>query len=194
MSLVHGWDAATCPDPAPKQISGNPIDYAAGYLGGSSAFRTWAVAEWQRASDAYGRVLPIWVPTPGVDNPRQAGLAAADALRAAGVPNHAEPWRVLMWDLETGTEPAPAWLTTAANTLAAAGFGSLVYGSPDASHVLSYPRRTGYVVADFTGRPTLYPAPGVVGTQYAAEVSVPGGVVDLDVMEESMLAHLGRVH
>jgi hypothetical protein len=194
MSLVHGWDAATCPDPAPKQISGNSIEYAGGYLGGSSAFRTWAVGEWQRASDAYGRVLPIWVPTPGSDNPRQVGLAAIDALRAAGVPNHATPWRVLMWDLETGVEPSPAWLTTAADTLANAGYGSLIYGSPGGSHVLSYPRRTGYVVADWNGRPTLYPAAGVVGTQYAANVTVPGGVVDLDVMEETMLAHLGRVH
>jgi hypothetical protein len=193
MSVVYGWDAAACPDPAPKKVSDYAIDYAGGYLGGSSAFRTWTPGEWQRASDAYGRVLPIWVPTPGVDNPRQAAKAAIDALRAAGVPNHAEPWRVLMWDLETGTEPSPAWLTTAANTLAAAGYGSLVYGSPEGSHVLSYPRRSGYVVADFTGRPVMYPAPGVVATQFAAEVSVPGGVVDLDVMEETMLAHLGRV-
>ena len=194
MSLVYGWDAATCPDPAPKRVGDYPIDYAAGYLGGSSAFRTWTVPEWQRASDAYGRVLPIWVPTPGVDNPRQAAKAAIDALRTAGVPDHAEPWRVLMWDLETGTEPAPAWLTTAANALAAAGYGSLVYGSPEGSDVLSYPRRSGYVVADFTGRPVLYPAPGVVATQFAAEVAVPGGVVDLDVMDETMLPHLGRVH
>jgi hypothetical protein len=50
------------------------------------------------------------------------------------------------------------------------------------------------VVADFTGRPVLYPAPGVVATQFEAEVAVPGGTVDLDVMEETMLAHLGRVH
>jgi hypothetical protein len=194
MSLVYGWDAATCPDPAPKKVGAYTIDYAAGYLGGSSAFRTWTTGEWQRASDAYGRVLPIWVPTPGVDNPRQAAKAAVAALRAARVPDHAQPWRVLMWDLETGTEPAPAWLTTAANTLAAAGYGSLVYGSPEGSHVLSYPRRSGYVVADFTGRPVLYPAPGVVATQFEAEVAVPGGTVDLDVMEETMLAHLGRVH
>ncbi len=194
MSLVHGWDAAECPDPVPTEINNQKIAYAGGYIGGSSAYRAWTAGEWQRTSDTIGRVLPIWVPTPGVDNPRQAALAAAAALRAAGVPAYATPWRALMWDLETGTEPSPAWLTTAANTLAASGYDSLIYGSPAGSDVLSYPRRSGYVVADYDGVPTLYPAPGVVGKQYAANVAVPGGLVDLDVMEESMLAHLGRVN
>ena len=193
MALVHGWDAAECPDPVPAQIGGRDIAYAAGYLGGSSAFRAWTTPEWQRASAAYRHVMPIWVPTPGVDNPRQAGLAAVAALRAHGVPENARPWRVLMWDLETGIEPSPGWLTTAANTIEAHGYASLVYGSPEGSHVLSYPRRTGYVVADYDERPTLYPAPGVVAKQYQPNVAVPGGVVDLDVMEETMLAHLGTV-
>jgi hypothetical protein len=194
MSLVYGWDAAFCPDPVPTEINNQHIAYAGGYLGGSSAYRTWTLGEWQRASETLGRVLPIWVPTPGSDNPRQAALAAAAALRAAGVPAYATPWRALMWDLETGTEPSPSWLTTAANTLAASGYDSLIYGSPGGSDVLSYPRRSGYVVADYNGVPTLYSAPGVVATQYAANVTVPGGQVDLDVMEESMLAHLGRVN
>lgn len=194
MSIVYGWDAAFCPDPAPTEINNRHISFAAGYLGGSSAYRSWTEGEWQRASDTLGRVLPIWVPTPGVDNPRQAALNAIAALKAAGVPAYATPWRALMWDLETGVEPSPAWLTTAANTLASSGYDSLIYGSLSGSQVLSYPRRSGYIVADYDGVASLYPAAGVVGKQYSANVTVSGGQVDLDVMDESMLAHLGRVN
>jgi hypothetical protein len=193
MTLVYGWDAAYCPDPVPGEINGAHISYAAGYLGGSSAYRSWTSGEWQRASNGYQHVMPIWVPTPGSDNARQAALAAAAALADAGVPAFATPWRALMWDLETGTEPAPSWVTTAANTLASRGYDSLIYGSVESSGVLSNPRRTGYIVADYDGVASLYPAAGVVGKQYSANVNIPGGQVDLDVLEEAMLAHLGRV-
>ena len=137
--------------------------------------------------------MPIWVPTPGHENPRQVALQAAAALKAAGIPPHATPFRALMWDLETGIEPASQWLTVAANTLASYGYDNLVYGSPDGSQIFSEPARLGYIVAFYDGRPSPYPHPGAVGKQYQANVSVPGGQVDLNVLESSIMAHLGSV-
>jgi hypothetical protein len=191
--LVNGWDAAFCPDPVPTEINGRRMAYAGFYLGGSSAFRTWPDGERRRLAASRLRAMPIWVPTPGHENPRQVALQAADALKAAGIPAHASPFRALMWDLETGIEPDSQWLTVAANTLAAYGYDNLVYGSPDGSGIFSEPARLGYIVAFYDGRPSLYPHPGAVGKQYQANVSVPGGQVDLNVLESSILAHLGGV-
>jgi hypothetical protein len=190
---ANGWDAAFCPDPAPTEINGRRMSYAGFYLGGSSAFHVWSDAERRRLDAAHLKAMPIWVPTPGSDNPRQVALAAASAMQSVGIPNHATPWRVLMWDLETGTEPDPPWLNIAADTLASRGYGSLVYGSPGGSGLFSYAPRSGYVVASFDGQPSLYNHPNVVGKQYAANVAVPGGEVDLDVVASSLLAHLGNV-
>lgn len=191
--LAYGWDAEFCPDPPPEDIGGLEISYGGFYLGGSSAARVWTADERRRLAETALKCMPIWVPTPGFDNPRQVALQAAAALHAVSVPDHAKPWRVLMWDLETGVEPDPSWLQIAADTLASRGYGSLVYGSPVGSGLFSYPVRSGYIVASWDGRPSLYPAPGAVGKQYQAGVRVPGGVVDLDVVETSVLAHLGCV-
>lgn len=191
--LDYGWDAEFVPDPAPTEINGMHMSYAGIYLGGSSAARVTPSRERARITEAGLKTMPIWVPTPGFDNPRQAALDAANLLRMAGVPDHATPWRVLMWDQETGILPDPSWLALAADTLAARGYGSLVYGSPDGSHLFANPPRSGYIVASWDGRPTLYPAPHVVGKQFAAGVVVPGGVVDLDVIDATLLDHLGEV-
>jgi hypothetical protein len=191
--LVNGWDAAFCPDPVPTHINGRAMSFGGFYLGGSSAFHVWSDQERRRLSASRLRCLPIWVPTPGSDNPRQVALAAAQAMHDVGIPNHATPWRVLMWDFETGVEPDPPWLNVAADTLAARGYGSLVYGSPGSSGLFSYAARSGYMVALYDGNATLYPHPGAVGKQYQQNVTVPGGEVDLDVMEETMMAHLGSV-
>jgi len=191
--LVNGWDAAYCPDPVPTTINGRRMSYAGFYLGGSSAFRTWPDGERRRLAASRLRAMPIWVPTPGSENPRQVALQAIAALKAAGIPPHASPFRALMWDLETGVEPASQWMTVAANTLAYYGYDNLLYGSPDGSHIFSEPARLGYIVAFYDGRPSLYPHPGAVGKQYQANVSVPGGQVDLNVLESSILAHLGSV-
>src|SRR5258708_7500655 len=127
------------------------------------------------------------------DKPPPRALKAAQALKAAGPPSPARPCRALMWDLETGTEPATQWLTIAANTLASQGYDNLGYGSPGGSQIFSVPARLGYIVAFYDGRPSLYPHPGAVGKQYQANVSVPGGQVDLNVLESSILSHLGSV-
>ncbi len=192
-TLVNGWDAAYCPDPVPTTINGRRMAYAGFYLGGSSAFRAWPDNERRRLAASRLRAMPIWVPTPGSENPRQVALQAAAALRAVGIPAHATPFRALMWDLETGVVPATQWLTIAANTLASQGYDNLVYGSPDGSQIFSVPARLGYIVAFYDGRPSLYPHPGAVGKQYEPNVSVPGGQVDLNVLESSIMAHLGSV-
>jgi len=186
MSTVNGWDAAYCPDPIPEGYT-----YAKVYIGGSSAYRVWTAAERARVSSM--RVMPIWVPTPGTDNPRQVAIQAADVLKSIGVPAFERPFRALMWDLETGREPDPGWLTTAANTMASLGYDNLIYGSVDGSGLFSYPQRLGYVVPDPTGEPHMYNHAGVVETQYAQNVSVPGGQVDLDMLDDSILPHLGTI-
>jgi hypothetical protein len=186
MSTVTGWDAAFCPDPVPAGHA-----YAKVYIGGSSAYHVWTADE--RAKVHGMRVMPIWVPTPGVDNPRQVAMQAADALKAIGVTPFQTPYRALMWDLETGREPDPGWLTVAADKLNSLGYDNLVYGSVSASGLFSYPSRLGYVVADPTGKPHMYDHADVAETQYAQNVTVPGGQVDLDLLNESILAHLGEI-
>ena len=195
MTLANGFDAAFCPDPAPDQDEG--YQWCEVYLGGSSATRRagWDPTELARVADL--AQLPVWVPTPGVDNPRQAALSCLAALRAHGVPAHATPWRAVLWDLETGTEPDPAWFMVAHGVMVAAGYGTISYGST--SWVFGEPNYMGMIVARYDGDPTLdklrlaHPGALIVGKQYRADVAVTGGVVDLDVLEAGMLPHLGRV-
>jgi hypothetical protein len=200
MSNAYGWDAAFCPDPVPVDLGdADQVEfaYAGFYLGGSSAFHTWTDVERRRLAASGLKCMPIWVPTPGHENPRQVALEAAAAMLAVGFPPRARPWyRPLMWDLETGTEPDPGWVRTAALTLHQRGYDSLLYGSVDGSHIFAEPLGpgfSGYIVAHYDGIAELYPHPGVVGKQYAANVAVPGGEVDLDVVAGSLLAHLGSI-
>jgi hypothetical protein len=177
----------------PTEINGQKMAYAGFYVGGSSAYRVWTNQERRRLANSRLRAMPIWVPTPGTDNPRQVALQAAEALKAAGIPSGASPYRAMLWDMETGTEPDPHWLTIAANTLAGRGYDNMSYGSVEGSGIFSEPQRLGYIVALWDGRATLYPHPGAVGKQYAGNVDVPGGQVDLDVLDDSILAHLGEL-
>lgn len=188
MADVLGFDGAFCPDPVPADIGGVPVGWCEFYMGGSSAFRPdgWDDAEMERVEHL--PKLPVWVPTPGRENPRQSALGCVDALRRYGVPAHAAPYRAVLWDLETGTEPDAPWLATARAYLLAAGYDSLVYGS--ASWIFGYPPYSGYLVADPTGRPHMYVHPGVAGTQYEWGVNVTGGQVDLDLLDDALLPHL----
>ena len=195
MTLTNGFDAAFCPDPAPDQDEG--YQWCEVYLGGSSATRRtgWDTTELARVADL--PQLPVWVPTPGRENPRQSALGCLAALRAHGVPAHATPWRAVLWDLETGVEPDPAWFTVAHGVMVAAGYGTISYGST--SWVFGEPNYMGMIVAQYDGDPTLdklrlaHPQALIVGKQYRADVAVTGGVVDLDVLEAGILPHLGKV-
>ena len=171
-----GFDAEFCPDPVPAGYRWCMV-----YAGGTSATRAWDDAELARV--AHLPRLPVWVPTPGSDDPVAAGEAFVDWLTAHKVPSikaSGRPCHVLT-DLETGTEPDPKWVNVFADQLANAGYWNLEYGS--ISTILAQPVRSGYVVANPTGMPHLYPHAGVVGTQFAFDVRVPGGLIDQDVLD-----------
>jgi len=176
------FDSAWCPDPVPDGYDG-----CLAYAGGTSASHAWTQAELDRV--AHLPRLVTWVPTPGADSPRHAAASFRQWLGDHGVPaRHDEPRVHVLWDLETGREPDPAWVSTACDYLRSAGYDNLIYGSP--GWVLGQPRRAGYLVANPTGVPHLYQAPGVVGTQYAWNVPVAGGVIDQDVIVRRLLRRL----
>ncbi len=180
VQVIKAFDAENCPNPVPAGFGACMV-----YAGGSSAAHAWT--EQELALVAHLPRLPVWVPTPGVDDPLQAAAGFAAWLKAHQVPalNRAGEHTRVMWDLETGREPDPQWLNRAADHLGQlAGVWNLVYGS--VSTLFGQPQRAGYVVADFPQPPAagqlhLYQRPGVVATQYSAEVPVPGGVIDEDV-------------
>ena len=190
----RGWDAAFCPDPAPDQDDG--YTWCEVYLGGSSATRRdgWNQTEHNRVADL--PKLPVWVPTPGVDNPRQSALAYLAALRAVGYPAFATPWKAAMWDLETGTEPDPAWFSVAHSVMMAAGYGTVSYGSR--AWVFGEPNYLGMIVSDPDGDPDFrplqvaHPRAVIVGKQYKFGVQTPGGVIDLNALHPAFMLHLGH--
>src|SRR5215470_12120305 len=77
------FDAAHCPDPVPTGY-----DVAAVYAGGSSATHAWSQAELDRV--AHLLRLPVWVPTPGHENPEHVAGEFVVWLREHGVPNSQE--------------------------------------------------------------------------------------------------------
>lgn len=195
---VLGFDAAFCPDPVPATIGGVNVRWCEVYLGGTSALHVWSAAERDRVDHL--PKLPVWVPTPGVDNPGQSAAGCLAALRSAGVPAHATPYRAVMVDLETGTaDPSrgladPSWLAAFRARILAGGYDTMPYASM--SVVFRYPAYTGRVGACWDGSQTFtcngeQLAGTIVCKQYAAEVHVPGGFVDLDALQISSLPHLG---
>src|SRR5258708_8027882 len=98
------FDAAFCPAPVPAGFPACMV-----YAGGSSASHPWTARE--LALVAHLPRLPVWVPTPGTDNPRQAGLTFVAWLAANKVPAVAPKGEHTpgMWDLETGRVPYPRW-------------------------------------------------------------------------------------
>jgi hypothetical protein len=190
----RGWDAAFCPDPAPDQDDG--YSWCEVYIGGSSATRRtgWNVTERARVADL--PKLPVWVPTPGRDNPRQSALDCLYALRIFGVPAWATPWRAVMWDMETGTLPDPAWFKVAHGVMMAAGYGTVSYGSQ--GWAFGEPNYLGMIIADPDGTPDFRPLRAahpdalIVGKQYKWQVDTPGGVIDQDALDPAFMPHLGR--
>lgn len=180
-SVLNGFDAAFCPNPVPAE---SEYEVAEFYAGGSSAFHIWTPAE---RSLIKGRLtLPIWVPTPGLDNPTQVAEGIAATLKGLGIPAHATPFRAVMLDMETSTDAD--FITLCCDKLAAFGYDSFIYGS--ASSVFHLPARSGYIVADPTGEPHIYDHADAIGTQYAWGVNVTGGQVDADLYLETIRPHL----
>jgi hypothetical protein len=161
------------------------------YIGGTSATRAWDGAEIARV--AHMPKLPVWVPTPGIDNPRQAGQACVAALKARGItPVNGQGQRQwVLVDLETGREPAAAWLKVFVRPVFQAGYSIPRYGSVDGSHIFDYePGTVGYWVAFYNFKPELYNHANVIATQFADQVQTPGGVVDQSVMVPAGLKNL----
>jgi len=190
----RGWDAAFAPDPPPDQDDG--YSWCQVYIGGSSATRRNGYNQTELARVADLPKLPVWVPTPGFDNPRQSALACLAALKAFGVPANATPWRVVMWDMETGVLPDPAWFTIAHAVMMAAGYGTISYGST--AWVFGEPSYLGMIVAQPDGNPDFrplqaqHPTAKIVGKQYRWGVQAPGGLVDQNALDPAFLPHLGH--
>jgi hypothetical protein len=195
VTISLGFDAAFCPDPVPASIGGEVVRWCEVYIGGSSAFHVWDEAERDRVDHL--PKLPVWVPTPGLDNPGQSAAACLARLRALGVPPQARPYRAVLVDLETGTaanRADPAWLAAFRGRILAGGYDTMVYASM--SVVFGYPAYTGRLGACWDGAQAFTcngeHLPGsVVGKQYVAEAHVPGGFVDLDVLDLGTMPHLG---
>lgn len=196
MSVILGFDAAFCPDPVPVALSGQPVGWCEVYIGGTSAFHVWTAAEVARVADL--PKLPVWVPSPGLDNPGQAGMDCLNALRVAGVPDHTAPYRAVMVDLETGAaagQADPGWLAAFRARILAGGYDTMPYASMNL--VFGYPAYLGRIGACWDGSQSFTCngealAGTIVGKQYAAEVATPGGFVDLDVLDSAIMPHLGR--
>lgn len=197
-ALALGFDGAFCPNPVPSSIDGMPVEWVEVYVGGSSAERPhgWSPAELVRVE--HMPKLPCWVPTPGVDNPTQSASACLNALRAFRVPAFANPWRAVLVDLETGmaaTSSDQAWLAAFRARIEAGGYDTMPYAS--LSRVCGYQAYAGRLGACWDGSQDLTRCSGelvgcaLVGKQYAAEVQLAGGPVDLDVLEASFMPHLG---
>ena len=179
VEFLPGWDAAFLPQPLPP-------GYAGVYVGGSNAFRIAPDEELEAV--ARGLVLPIWVPSPWIDNPRQVAFQAAARLEALGIPRYARPYRALMIDLETWEDPT--WLEAFAARFISQGYDTIPYGSP--GNIFNQPRRLGYAVASPTGQPHMYPHPGVLITQWAWDKRATNGVLyDADLAFAWLAAHLG---
>lgn len=175
------FDAETCPDPIPPGYVGCMV-----YAGGSSAAHAWEQAELDRV--AHMPRLPVWVPTPGRDDPAAAAAELLAWLKGHGVEpvNPRNGQRVhVMWDMETGKEPDAAWLDQAASHVAAGGYWNWVYGS--ISTLFGQPARDGYVVANPTGQIHMYLHPQAVATQFQFEVAVSGGTIDRSAFTRAAL-------
>jgi len=170
---VQSFDAEHCPDPAPTGYEGALV-----YAGGSSAAHAWTDKEIARAAAVVKWLLPVWVPTPGTDDPVKVGKEFVAWLTAHKVPTStvAEHPVHLVWDLETGKEPDAAWADQACRVTTNAGWYNLIYGSLNV--IFHQPVRDGYFVANPTGQPHMYDHRDVKATQYAFDVKVPGGVID----------------
>ena len=156
----------------------------AGYIGGATP-HVWTLPEWERFS-AY-RQLPIWVKA-GSGTPLSQARQAATKAAGMGWRPFATHRRWIVLDMETWDDPP--FVSDFAVTLHKQGFGCLVYGS--ASSVYGNPHADGYWVADWDGIPTLENFPDIKIHQYADNVPWDGGAVDLSVLPDDALLHLGR--
>lgn len=178
MTLHLMFDASSPPS------SPYPGSHAvAGYIGGMTPHE-WDAAEWQPFSQL--AQFPIWVDDPAVSAAVQGETAARRALAfgwtALGVPR-----RAVVYDIET--ERAPARVDDFANSVWAAGYETVVYGSE--STLLASKPKEGRWIALYNGQANIPPDPGAIGHQYRADVPWDNTRVDLSVITDEMMRHAG---
>lgn len=127
----------------------------AGYLGGNTP-HVWTRAEWDHQPARYR--LPIWVRSnPEAVDDQADAAAAVKAAKALGVPHGA----TIALDFEMTINAA--YVRTFDETLTAAGYRTILYGS--ASSVTHNPAPIGgYWVAEWTGTPHM--KAGAMATQW----------------------------
>ena len=179
MTLHRMFDASVPPQ---KPYPGCAA--VAGYIGGATP-HVWTVAEWQRF--AAFRQLPIWVKDTSATAANQATEAAREAVKLGWRP-HATHRRWIVLDMETSADVT--FVSHFAVTLHTDGFGCLVYGS--SSSVFGNPHADGYWVARWDDIPTLENFPNIKAHQYINDQPWDGTVVDLSVLPDDALLHLGR--
>lgn len=181
------FDAEHCPDPIPTGYAAAMV-----YAGGSSAAHAWDAAERQRVRHLHN--LPVWVPTPALDDPVADAQEFLAWLSSEGYPPIVDATgehQAVMWDMETAGQADARWLNRACDEMAKAGYWNWPYGS--AGTLFGLPARDGYVVAHFTGAPHMFLHPDARATQYAAEVATPGGPIDQSAIVNDALRQLRRL-
>jgi hypothetical protein len=148
-----------------------------GYIGGN-ALHVWTLDEWDRFGDL--RQFPSWVADLSTSATKQATGAAQAAKRLGW-----HEGRTIVADMEAASDST--WWNEWADELAKLHYQPSWYGS--ASVAGAYAAKYKWV-ADWDNDPDL-PA-GWAAKQYAANVGVPGGVVDLSVVGEAFMAFGGR--
>jgi len=173
MALIKCFDASDqIPSAAPSGC-----EACLGYVGGA-ALHTWTVQEWQQ----FGHLIqfPCWVADFSAD-PGDQGSQAVEVVTKLGW----RPHRAIVLDMEAVDNPSflSAWAAEVRKArFTPVWYGSLVY-SAQASAYIRW-------LADPDGVEGLQP--GFHAVQYEWNVTVPGGVVDLSVVDSELAAMGGR--
>jgi hypothetical protein len=172
MTLTRCFDASLqIPELAP-----DGCEAVLGYIGGNAA-HVWTVAEWDRFGHL--RQFPCWVADLGSSATKQA----ADAVGAAKRLGWHET-RAIVADLESASDLS--WWDEWAGEVSKLHYEPTWYGSASVAGVYTAKFKW---VAEFDNDPDL--PEGWAAKQYAANVEVPGGVVDLSVISSGLIAHGG---
>jgi hypothetical protein len=172
MKLTRCFDASLqIPKSAP-----NGCEAVLGYIGGS-AVHIWTQEEWDRFGSL--RQFPCWV----------ADLASSATKQATGATEAAKRlgWhegRAIVADMESASNKS--WWDEWAGELTKLHYQPAWYGSASVAGVYTAKYKW---VAQWDNDPDL--PDGWAAKQYAANVHVPGGVVDLSVIGEELVTHGG---
>ncbi len=147
-----------------------------GYIGGS-ALHIWTPEEWDRFGSL--RQFPCWVADLASSATNQATDATAAAKRLGW-----NAGRAIVADMESASNAS--WWDEWADEVTKLHYQPAWYGTASVAGVYTAKFKW---VADFDNNPDL--PDGWAAKQYAANVEVPGGVVDLSVIGDGLITHGG---